>query len=56
MNLKHWLNIFHMTVNLNSIVHHAIQINDGTMINVKASEKSIVCVKMIIVTTHHMYM
>ena len=40
---------FHVIVNANSVVQHVIQIKTGIMINVKASVKSIVRAKNIIV-------
>ena len=43
-----WPHIFHVIVNVNSIVQHVIQIKTGIMINVNASVKSIVRVKKII--------
>ena len=41
--------MFHVTVNGNSIVQHAIQINNRIMINANASAKSIVSPQKIIV-------
>ena len=48
MKLKHWWNIFHLTVNANSVVQNSVQIKNGIMVNANVSVKSIVRVKIIL--------
>ena len=47
LKLKHWLQIFHVTVNANSMTQYLILIKKGIMINVNASLKSILHPKML---------
>ena len=49
MKQKHQYNTFHAIVNPNSIVQHAIQINNGIMINVNVSVKTIKHAKKIMI-------
>ena len=49
MELKHWLSILCVIINVNAIVQHAIQIRNGIMKHVNVNVKIIVRVKKIIV-------
>ena len=49
MKLKQWQNIFHVTVNANSIVEYRIQIKNGMIKHANVNVKIIVRAKKIIV-------
>ena len=49
MKLKQWQNIFHETVNANSIVQHVIQIKSGITKHVNVNVKIIIRAQKIIV-------
>ena len=49
MKPKQWQNIFHVTVNANSIVQHVIQIENGIIKHVNVNLKIVVSAKKIIV-------
>ena len=49
MKLKQWQNIFHETVNANSIVQHVIQIKSGITKHVNVNVKIIIRAQKVIV-------
>ena len=55
LKLKQWENIFHVIVNANSIVQHAIQIKNGIIKEVNVNVKVISVKKIIAVILAHVF-